>query len=94
MDTQTTAAMNYNDYQMRNLRNEIFWLKVGMLNMMLYMFFMTNEASAKSAWFYEDGSIKITDIFYKMLWSNFLLAWYYLTFLSANRWYYGEVMEH
>ena len=48
----------------------------------------------KSAWFFEDGTIKITDIFYKMLWSNFLFGWYYLTYLSANRWYYGEVMEH
>ena len=55
--SRAKLRIDHINQQIRIMHNKISTLTVAMLNMMLYVYFVTNEGSVKSAWFFEDGTL-------------------------------------
>ena len=78
------------DKQIKYCEDQIFWMKIVIFQMILYLYFLTKEVSVKDRkWFGDNGVQVYPDIVFSIVSVNILLLWWYWSWDSANRWYNG-----
>ena len=78
------------DKQIKYCEDQIFWMKIVIFQMILYLYFLTKEVSVKDRkWFGDNGVEVYPDIVFSIVSVNILLLWWYWSWDSATRWYDG-----
>jgi small-conductance mechanosensitive channel len=78
--------------EIAQLREELFYMKVIIVIVIMFMWFVANEASVKDRAWFGDNGIDVLKILWNVLRCFACFAWFYWTWLNATRWWWDGVV--